>query len=205
MDETNYRPNSHKYKTEQRENEAEQKRVEKVVTGAVKTKKKNEIRKLADVFIAEDARNVKSYVLIDILVPAIKKAVSDIVTNGIDMILYGGSNPNGKKAGSSKISYTNYYDRRDDHHRPSSATTRARFDYDDIIFSSRGEAEAVREEMNNVIERYGFVTVADMYDMAELSQPYTSNKYGWTSIRTAEVVRVRDGYILKLPKALPID
>ena len=71
----------------------------------------------------------------------------------------------------------------------------------DITFETRGDAEAVLEQMDDVIDRYGIVTVADMYDMADLTAPYTSNKYGWTSINSAEVVRVRDGYILKLPKA----
>ena len=59
--------------------------------------------------------------------------------------------------------------------------------------------------MVDLIDTYGFVTVADMYDMAGLQAPYTSNKYGWTNIRTAETVRGRDGYMLKLPKAMPID
>ena len=47
------------------------------------------MQKFADVFISEDVNNVKSYIVMDVLVPAIKKAISDIVTNGIDMILYG--------------------------------------------------------------------------------------------------------------------
>lgn len=205
MNETEYKPNSHRFKETQQQQSQEDRKIEKVTKGVVKTKKKNDIRKFADIFISEDITNVKSYVLMDVLVPAIKKAISDIVTDGIDMILYGGTGRS-KKSGSSKISYTNYYDRRNgDRHTASEPRARSRFDYDDIIFESRAEAEAVREEMLNVIDRYGFVTVADMYDMAELSQPYTSNKYGWLNIRTAEVVRVRDGYILKLPKALPID
>jgi hypothetical protein len=60
--------------------------------------------------------------------------------------------------------------------------------------------------MNEVIDQYGMVTVADMYEMADRSAPYTSNKYGWTSVRSAEVVRARGGqYIIKLPKAMPLD
>lgn len=199
---SDYKPNSHKYLEEQKA--ASEKKVEKVVKGSVKTKKKSDLRKAADVFISEDIQNVKSYIIMDVLVPAIKKAVSDVVTNGIDMILYGGNGRTGRNTGTSKVSYRNYYDRRDDD-RPSHTSVRARFDYDDIIFESRGEAEAVREQMMDVIDKYGFVTVADMYDMADLAQPYTSNKYGWTNIRNAETVRVREGYVLKLPKAMPID
>ena len=71
--------------------------------------------------------------------------------------------------------------------------------------TERVEAEEVRRQMLDVIARYGFVTVADMYDMAGLTPPYTANSYGWVNIRTAEPVRVRDGYILRLPKASPID
>ena len=54
MSEPVYTPNSHKYKEEQKRAAAtEEKRVVKVAKGPVKTKK-NEVRKLADIFISED-------------------------------------------------------------------------------------------------------------------------------------------------------
>ena len=191
----NYKPNSHKAKAEERE-------IKKVVNGGVKTKKKSELSKLSNIFISEDAANVKSYIFMDVLVPAIKKAISDIVRDGIDMILYGG-NGGGSRKSSSNVSYVSY-NKASERPRPSNNTS-ARFDYDDLIFENRGQVEKVREQMEEVIDHYGFVTVADMYEMANMSAPFTANKYGWTSIRTAEPVRVRDGYILKLPKAMPID
>jgi hypothetical protein len=50
------------------------------------------------------------------------------------------------------------------------------------------------------------VTVADMYDMADLTAPYTANDYGWKSVVNADIVRARDGgWILKLPNARPIN
>lgn len=200
-----YQPNSHKSKAEgtTAESGTKEKRVQKVVSGKVKTKS-NEKRKLANIFISEDAANVKSYVFMDVLVPAIKKAISDIVTDGIDMILYGGSH-SGKHKSGNKVSYRSYYNDKRDDRQDNSYRARNRFDYDDLIFDSRAECEAVREQMVDLIDAYGFVTVADMYDMADIPAPYTSNKYGWTNIRTAETVRVRDGYVLKLPKAMPID
>lgn len=201
-----YKPNSHKYRESQQQTAAtEEKRVEKVVKGAVKTKKKGEVRKLAEVFVPGDVKNVKSYVVMDVLVPAIKKAISDIVTNGIDMILYGETGRSRKRSSSDYVSYSRYSDSKRDDRHTSREATRPRFDYDDIIYESRGEAEAVLEQMLDVIDRYKFITVGDMYDMAGLPQPYTSNKYGWTSLRTAETVRTRDGYTIKLPKAMPID
>ena len=49
------------------------------------------------------------------------------------------------------------------------------------------------------------VSVADLYDLVGISGNYTDNKYGWTNLRNSDVQRVRDGYLLKLPKALPFD
>ena len=75
------------------------------------------------------------------------------------------------------------------------------------MFSNRGDAELVKQQMKDVIARYGVVTIADMYEMADpnLTAPYTSHKYGWMDVSGAEAMRVRDGYILKLPRAVPID
>lgn len=198
-----YPANSHAYKEKQKQRESEERKIEKVVSGTAKVKKKSEIRKFTDTFISEDASNVKSYILSDVIVPAAKKLISDIVRDGIDMILYGGTGRSSRSSGS-KISYRDYYERGSDR-RAISSNSRTRFDYNDILFETRGEAEAVLDSMGDVIERYNFVTVADMYDMADLTAPFTANKYGWTNIRNAEVVRGRDGYTIKLPKASAID
>ena len=198
-----YKPNSHKSKEEAAQKE--ERKAKKVVTAKPKTKRNN-TRKLMDIFIAEDAENVKSYVFMDVLVPAIKKAISDIVTDGIYMILYGESGDRKRKP-ATKVSYGSYYDDRRSGHRDPDRFDQpsGRFDYDDIIYPSRGEAERVKKEMIDMCERYGIVTVADMYDMSDLTAPYTSNGYGWSNVRKAEVVRTRDGYVIKLPKAIPIE
>ncbi len=102
------------------------------------------------------------------------------------------------------MSYRDYYDRRDDHRYRDSRMSN-RFDYDDLIFETRSETEAVRKQMEDIRDKYGFVTVQDLYDIADVSAPYTASDYGWTNIRNAEIVRVKEGYILKLPPAMPID
>lgn len=197
-----YTPNTHKFKERQKQL-AEKPKVEKVIKGSAKTKEKGEFRKFIDTFISEDVDNVKSYIVLDVLIPAAKKAISDIVTNGIDMILYGESGVSRKRSTSSRVSYRDFYDskRRDDR---SVSRTRTGYSYDDLVFESRGEAEEVRERMDELIDTYGQVSVADMYDLAGITCEYTDNNYGWINIRNATVDRVRDGYILKMPKALPL-
>lgn len=199
-----YKPNSHKSKEEQQAAPPE-KKVEKVVSGSVKSRKKSEIQKFADVFIQEDAQKVKSYILMDVLVPAIKKAISDIVTNGIDMILYGETGRTKKNGTASKVSYRSYYDNRDDRRDYGSSRTQTGYNYNNVILDNRGEAEEVLSRMDELIATYGLVSVADFYDLVGITGSYTDNKYGWTDIRNASVVRVRDGYTIKLPRALPLN
>ena len=181
----------------------EREKVEPVAAG--KTRKKDGAHKLADVFISDDISNIKSYIVMDVLVPTIKKAVSDIVKTGIDMILYNGDAPERKRSGSgaSKISYQSYYDR--DRRSEPVRGSRSIYDYDDIILDTRGEAEEVLSRLDELIDRYRSASVADLYDLVGVTGKYTDNKYGWDDIRSARVDRVRDGYILKLPRAIPLD
>ena len=197
-----YKPNSHKFREGQTEALTD-KKIQKVVHGKVKTKPKSGMSKITDVFISEDAANVKSYIVMDVLVPAVKKAISDIVRDGIDMILYGESRGRRSSTSSSYVSYRDY-SRSDDRDRFRDSRTRSGYNHDDIILESRGEAEEVLTRMDELIDTYGVVSVADLYDLIGKSCEYTDNKYGWTNIRNAEPIRVRDGYMLKLPKALPI-
>ena len=81
-----------------------------------------------------------------------------------------------------------------------------RLDYEDIVFETRGDAESILSMMKELIERYKVVTVADLYDLADISTDnYMSNKRGWIDLRNAEVVRIRDGYVIKLTKPMVID
>lgn len=193
----NYPSNSHKAREEVAE-----KKVEKVVSGKTSTKKKSGIRKLSDTFLSEDVSNVKSYIFSEVLLPAAKKLVSDMVTNGTNMLLYG--EIKNKKGNSSKVSYSRYYDDRSRDYR--SPVVRNNFDYDEIIFETRGDAEAVLDAMYDILNQYKVVSVAELYDLASITtHNYTCNNYGWIDLRGSSVVRVRDGYILKLPRALAID
>ena len=196
--------NSHKGRAEAKQKQAgEGKRAEKIVRGKVKTKK-NDVRKLTDIFISDDVVNVKSYILMDVLVPSIKKAIYDIVVNSLDMSLFGGRG-NGRRSTADKVSYRDYngVSRRDERTYSSSRTTSG-YSYDDIILETRGEAEAVLARMDEIMEEYEIVRVADLYDLVGVTGEHTDNKYGWTNIRNAEVERVRDGYRIKMPRALPI-
>ena len=189
------KPNSHKAKQEAATKKGTPK-VKKVVSGTVKTKKKKGVSKLKEALIADSAKDVGSHAFLDVLIPAMKKAFSDIVKDGVDMILYGETR--GRKS-SSNASYVSY--RRDDRRSSNSI-----FNLDDIILEFRADADDVLDAMSDLIETYESVSVADLYDLIgiDVSGRYTYNDYGWTSLRNAEIVEVHEGYWIKLPRPRPI-
>lgn len=201
MAEMNYKGNSHKSK-ETGEQSVEKKKVEKVVNGKVKVKKKSEFRKLADIFIPEDIGSVKDYIISEVIVPAIKKTVSEIV----DSVLYPDGNPKKKYSGG-RASYTRYYERGEEMRR--ATKVRAGYNCNDITFESRGEAELVLDKMIELVDVYGVASVADLYDLAGISNQstYTDNKYGWSDLRTADIIRLMngEGFMLKMPRPVPLN
>lgn len=198
--------NSHKGRAEAKaaDTVSDGKRVEKIVRGKVRTKK-NEVRRFTDVFLAEDISNVKEYIIFDVLAPIIKRGFYDLIVSSLDITLFGGRGQNGKRPTADKVSYRDYnsMSRRDD--REGRSRTTSGYSYDDIILETRGEAEAVLSRLDEIMEEYQIVRVADLYDLVGITGEHTDNKYGWTNIRNAEIERLRDGgYRIKMPRALPI-
>lgn len=182
-----------------------EKKVEKVISSTAKIKKKSGVMKLADIFIEDDVNSVKSYIVGDVVIPTIKKTIYDVITGSLDMFFFGGTGGGKARSTADKVSYRNYtsYSSKRDT-RPATRSVRG-YDYDEVVLDSRGEAEEVLARMDELISTYGIVSVADFYDLVGITCQYTDNKYGWTNIRNAQIMRVRDGYQIKMPKAMPLD
>ena len=72
----------------------------------------------------------------------------------------------------------------------------------ELIYETLVDAEDVLNEMSEIIDKYGFVTVADLYDISGLPGAYyTDSIIGWKgSIKESTIKKVRDGYVIDLPK-----
>lgn len=204
-DSVNY-SNSHKKK------EAEKQEVKKVTKGQVVERKKSLGRKFSDLFVGDDAQTVGEYLVQDVLVPALKNLISDAVGQGIDRFLFGGSGrgyaPSSRGRG--HTGYNTMYsgskpvrDRRDSS-RELSSKARASHDFSEIILESRGDAEQIIDNLIAILEEYDVATVADLYSLAGITPSFVDNKWGWNDLRTADVRRVREGYLLVLPRVMDI-
>lgn len=208
----NYPANSHKAKVEKAA--PTEKKVESVVTGKVVQRKKPLGAKIAETFAGEDAKSVGDHILFDVLIPAAKAAISDAASQGVERLLFG--EVRSRRATSSVTSRTNYtsYNRpvsspgrafEPDGARSMSRRARATHDFNEIVLEDRGQAEGVLDGMGALIDKYDICTVSDLYDLVGITGNYTDDKWGWTDLRGAEVRRIREGYLLNLPRPVAID
>ena len=89
--------------------EKHEKKFEKVTTGKVITKEKNDIQKAASLFIAEDLKTVRDHVIKDIMIPQVKNIILDLVWSTLSGVLNGDVRPRGTSgtnyAQPSRVSY----------------------------------------------------------------------------------------------------
>lgn len=195
-----YPSNSHRSKTSEKERNSK-----KVISGNVVTRKKSLGKKIGETFLGDDTKSVGQYILYDVLIPAAKSTISDMVTGGIEMLLFGESRSSGRSRRSRTYSnYSSYYSGERER-KPTIYHSRSRHSFDDIILETREDAEEILTSLVDYIEDYGQATVSDLYDFLGKTGDFTDNKWGWDNLRTASVSRVREGYLLNLPKPIPLD
>lgn len=182
--------------------------VENVINGDEFVSRKRSLgKKIVNILFNGDIQDVKSYVINDVLIPAVKETIFEMVNKGLDMVLFGGSSRSAsKQSNQTYISYNNYSKRGTSETRQRSVRrSDERFDEEELIFRERGPAELVLEKLYAIFEEYHIVTKADLNDILNRSGNFTDNNWGLTDMSGACVERVRGGYLLKLPRWKHLD
>lgn len=195
-----FKSNSHKSKEQQAVREHE--KLTPVVSGSAKTKKRSMPSKLVNIFFPGDVKSVKQSVVQDVVIPTVK----NIMLDSLEMILF----PEGRvgkrgKGGGTRVSYGSYYEKGEKAIKAVKNRMDV-FDYDDVEFETRGDADAVLFALDDVIERYGFASVGEFYDLSQVTTTnYAVNKYGWTDLKDASVVSIRGGgWMIRFPRPEPL-
>lgn len=188
-----------------------EKKVDKITKGTVVKKKKSLGKKFTDTFLSDEFDSVGDYLKQDVLIPAAKNLFSDVVSQAVEMIkdgteamLFGEVRGSRKRRGS-YVSYNTISTRDKKDRRDPSRRNRATHNFDDIVLETRGEAEEVRDQLLFLIDEYGDASVADLYSSVGITGSFTDNRYGWSNLSTARIIKVRDGYLLDLPKPRLLD
>jgi hypothetical protein len=177
-----------------------------VISGTAVERKEPLRKKFLTAYAGDSAQSVGQYLLLEVVVPGTKNIIADLVTQGINRILYGSASRPGGNIGSvvgSRVTsgYGKFFNGGGQSQQvPLSQQARATHSFNEIIFQTRSDAEMVIDSLRDLIENYGNAKVVDLYTAANISSEFTDQKYGWTNLTRASVIQIREGYLLDLPK-----
>lgn len=193
-----------------------EKKIEKLISGDAVRKKPSRTRRIREMFLSgEDPTDIRERLIYDIIVPGAKNILLDAITQGSELTLLG-STLSSRRSGGRRPGHVSEWVQtpygtvsRGSSPRPGPSRdvanrTRANHTFDDIVIPTRAEAEIVLDGLFDLLSKYEVASVADFYGMVDISSMHTDQKWGWTELRGSTIERVREGYVLNLPKPQPL-
>jgi hypothetical protein len=183
---------------------------EKKVIAKAKVQKKSAIKEALRTFFAQDLPEIAEHLVIDVAIPATKNAITDMVTQGIQQLLYGEVDPR-RRSTSGYTSYSSasrsdrgrgYYEtRRSERREPRQPKPT---NVEDLVFDTRGDAVDVIEFIADSIDQYGQVSVADLMSSVGIQPRYTDERWGWTTTDAFEIRQIREGWLVSADRPEPL-
>lgn len=183
---------------------------EKKVIAKAKVQKKSAIKEALRTFFVQDLPEITEHLVIDVAIPAAKNAITDMVTQGIQQLLYGEVDPR-RRPTSGYTSYSSssrdnrgnaYYRSRGSDRRESRQSKPS--NVEDLVFDTRGDAVDVIEYVAEQIEAYGQVSVADLMSSVGIQPRYTDERWGWTTTDAFEIRQIREGWLVSADRPEPL-
>ena len=183
---------------------------EKKVIAKAKVQKKSAIKEALRTFFAQDLPEIAEHLIVDVAIPAAKNAITDMVTQGIQQLLYGEVDPR-RRSTSGYTSYSRssrdhsgraYYEpRRIERREPRQSKPT---NVEDLVFDTRGDAVEVIEYIAETIDEYGQVSVADLMSSVGIQPRYTDERWGWTTTDAFELRQIREGWLVSADRPEPL-
>lgn len=183
---------------------------EKKVIAKAKVQKKSAIKEALRTFFVQDLPEIAEHLIVDVAIPAAKNAITDMVTQGIQQLLYGEVDPR-RRPTSGYTSYSRssrdyrgnaYYESRRPERRESRQSKPT--NVEDLVFDTRGDAVDVIEYIAETIEEYGQVSVADLMSSVGIQPRYTDERWGWTTTDAFELRQIREGWLVSADRPEPL-
>lgn len=208
------KPNSHKYKEEQKMEREQEDSPKKPKLRPVVDKenlvqsKKSLGQQFKETFIQEDVKTVRDYVIDEVVVPGFKNLILDCLSMFFFKESYEGKR--GRK--DDYDDYTMYYKsgkkkkkkKKRDYDEDDEDDERLT-DYRNIVVKRRDDAEEVVKELRRRIKKYDKASVADLFDLIGKTGKYTDNNWGWTDKEDIGIRRVPNGYLIDVAEAELLD
>lgn len=163
--------------------------------------------KLRDAFISDEVHDVKDHMVFNVVIPAIKETLRNLVVNTVDMTLFGKirtTKPTEQRGGSTYIQYDRAYNSPQDYtkqSRPQSGAPIRVTELDRIVFADKNDAIEVLNYLFENVEEYHVASVADFLGAANQQIQAIHHKWGWYSLNGSSVEQLPDGgYVIRLPR-----
>lgn len=156
-------------------------------------------------------QTMKEFIFDEIVTPLIQRAVVEGVTGAINFLVKGDAYADRKDIQKFGKSYINYNGISSG--KPNGGNNyvysgkNTGMDIENVWFESRADAQRVLDEMNGAIAQYDILTVNGFYDIigrTSIIDP-SNERFGWSDLRNTYVTASRGGWVLHLPRPLPID
>lgn len=183
------------------------KKVEAVIpVDAAKKVGRPATRRFFDFLFAESPKELAKKVGRDVVVPRIKAGFEQAANEFLSGMLWGGSRPTNLVQGTvlkgglaqsySSISTNNAMMMA----RMAVPESQTAGGYQDLTLPTMQYAETILANMYELLNQYRVVAVADLYELAGLSTGTSDNRFGWTDLSSARIIKTREGYKLELPR-----
>lgn len=191
----------------------EEKKIEQVVSGEVKRRKKSLGRQFKETFISGDMKTSVHYGFFDVLVPSAQVAVVQALEGWIRSLFLGDSKFRGvtprTSTATGRVDYGGYsrINRQTDDRPPTASMTnrgRANHNFDEIVLETREEARNVVDNLFEIVSKFGQASVSDLYTMVGEPSTHVDHMWGWTDIRGAGQSKVHGGWLVDLPQPEPL-
>uniref|UniRef100_A0AAU7GXA7 Helix-turn-helix DNA binding domain protein n=1 Tax=Streptomyces phage Scarif TaxID=3158858 RepID=A0AAU7GXA7_9CAUD len=197
------------------------KKVESVVTGKVTRRKKTLGTRFKEHFLTE-GESFLDHLVNAVIIPKGKEIILSVVDQAGDAVKEGfaealfpgrATRPSTTRLSSfgTRINYNNVSRTPPPGARPTgmppryTPTVRRSNVVEDIVLELREDVDMVLDQLRGVIERHGHCTLGDLYSLVDITPRNTDEEWGWTNLDKAGWRKVEDGYLVVVPRPIPID
>ncbi len=180
--------------------------VHQIVPSAIEVKRPA-TRRFLDYLFAESPRALGAKVGRDVVVPRVKAGFEEAFNSFLSGMLWGGGGrPLSNMVQGATLrapmgmQYHNITSLNPQTQAAQANVSRSAGNYKDLVVPTQDYAEILLANLIDLHNQYRVVTVADLYEMVGKSAQISDNSYGWVSLDGARISKVRDGYLLELPR-----
>jgi len=164
--------------------------------------------KFKKAWFGENVENAGEFVIFEVGIPAMKATLSDMISNGMEVLLFGESSGRHSRGRSKESSgYTGMYRRERERERDVREERRSYgYIWEQVEPRSQRDCMAIIAEMKDFAYDNEYVTVAELLDIMRASNlaEYTDENKGWYAEdlkgNACSCYAVRGGYLLDLPR-----